>query len=311
MRVAFFGTPDISGTYLEALAECHEVVGVVTQPDRPRGRSGQCCPPPTKELAARRGIPVLQPDKGQCARACECLQENRPDICVVVAFGQKLPCGACSCMVGRSINVHYSLLPQLRGPAPVQHAILQGLEVTGVTIQHIAPGIDEGDIIARRSLEIDPQDTTRSLTERLTALGVPLLLETLAAMEGGTATREPQDHSRATHAPLIRKQDGLINWDEPADLIARRVRAFYPWPTAYTRLDKRAVRILRAEPLSDAGGEEGEPGEVVELDKSAPLAVKCGQGYLCLEEVQVEGKKPMVVADWLRGARVTPGMKFG
>ena len=310
MRVGFFGTPELSAQYLEALAERHEVVGVVTQPDRRRGRGSRCEAPPVKAAAQRLGVPVFQPERGECPEACMRLQERAPEVCVVVAFGQKLPCGACACEVGRSINVHYSLLPQLRGPAPVQHAILQGLEVTGVTIQHLATGIDEGDIITQRAVEIMPADTCAGLTARLTAAGVPLLLEALDALAVGVARRVPQDASQATHAPLISKQDGRIDWSEPAEVIARKVRAFNPWPTAFSTLGGKLLRILRARADGDAPGQGGQVGQVVELCPARGFAVGCGEGRLWVEEVQAEGRKPMSVTDYIRGARPAVGMRF-
>lgn len=310
MRVGFFGTPELAAHYLAALAERHELAGVVTQPDRRRGRGGLSEAPPVKAAAERLGAPVIQPARGQCPEACAELRRHAPDICVVVAFGQRLPCGVCECEVGQSVNVHYSLLPQLRGPAPVQHAILQGLTVTGVTIQHLAPGIDEGDIIAQQAVDILPDDTCGSLTQRLTAVGVPLLLEALDALAAGVARREPQDAAQATRAPLISKQDGRIDWSEPAEVIARKVRAFNPWPTAFARLGGKLVRILRARAEGRAPPRGGQAGQIVELRPHRGFAVGCGEGLLWVEELQVEGRKPMPVTEYLRGARLAVGMRF-
>lgn len=310
MRLGFFGTPELSAQYLEALARRHEIVGVVTQPDRRRGRGSRCEAPPVKAVAARLGVPVLQPERGQCPQACAQLEREAPEVCVVVAFGRRLPCGARECKVGRSVNVHYSLLPRLRGPAPVQHAILQGLDVTGVTIQHLAPGIDEGDIIAQRAVEVLPDDTCGSLTARLTEAGVPLLLETLEALAAGAAGRVPQDPSQATYAPLISKQDGRIDWGEPAEVIARKVRAFNPWPTAFSVLEGRLLRILRARAEDGAPTQAGQVGQVVELLPGTGFAVGCGKGRLWVEEVQAEGRKPLPVAEYLRGARLSVGARF-
>ncbi len=311
MRLGFFGTPAVAAQYLAALWERHTIVGVVTQPDRARGRSGEPPPSPVQQLLGDRAVAVLQPARGECPQACARLQAERPDLCVVVAFGQKLPCGVIECLTDRCINVHYSLLPALRGAAPVQHAILQGLAQTGVTIQHVAPGLDEGDIILQRSLDILPEDTCGSLTARLTPVGVELLLVALDALAAGTAPRTPQDHSQATPAPSIRKADGNINWCEPAELIARKVRAYNPWPGAMTHLGKGPVKVLRARAASEHAGQEGQCGRVVEASVQAGLAIACGRGRLWLEEVQAAGKKPMAATEFLRGARLEVGMPVG
>lgn len=311
MRVGFFGTPALSARYLEALAARHEIVGVVTQPDRARGRSGEPQPSPVKEGALRLGAPVFQPEQGRCSQACASLQEQRPDICVVVAFGRKLPCGDADCAVGQCINVHYSLLPQLRGAAPVQHAILQGLAEAGVTIQHVAPGIDEGDIIAQRALDILADDTCGSLTERLTNVGIESLLAVLEAVAAGTATRTPQDHSQATDAPIVKKQDGKVNWGEPAEMIARKVRAFDPWPGVTMSIRGRPVKILRAQAENDCSLRGGEVGRVVEIALAVGFAVSCETGRLWVQEVQPAGKKAMTAADYLRGARLEVGAQIG
>lgn len=312
MRVAFFGTPALSARYLSALAQHHQVTGVVTQPDRPSGRHKTPVPSPVKEQALEIGAQVLQPQSGQCSGACKTLEQGSPETCVVVAFGQKLPCGLRDCAVGRCINVHYSLLPKLRGAAPVQHALLQGLERTGVTIQHIAPGWDEGDVILQRELDILPEDTCGTLTDRLTDLGIDALLEALALIAEGTAPRVPQDNTQATFAPSVKKSDGLIDWNLPAETLERAVRAYNPWPTAHTMLAGKGLRVLRAHLDTDAiaEGGEGEVGMLVEVSAEA-AAVTCGQGRLWLDEVQLEGRKRMTATEFLRGARLTVGARLG
>ena len=309
MRVGFFGTPAIAARYLEAIAQRHQVAGVVPQPDRPAGRSAQPQPSPVKQVALRVGAPVFQPERGHCPGSCAELELGTPDICVVVAFGQRLPCGVRECSIGRCVNVHYSLLPKLRGAAPVQHAILQGLERTGVTIQHVAPGWDEGDIILRRAVEIYPEDTTGSLTERLTELGLATLLDALDLLAAGTAARTPQDPAEASFAPAIKKEDGMIVWGESAELIARRIRAYTPWPGAMTALEGRALKLLRARPENVYEG-EGEPGEVVEISAEG-FSVACGTGRLRAEEVQAAGRRAMSAAEFLRGARLPVGVRLG
>jgi methionyl-tRNA formyltransferase len=312
VRIGFFGTPDLAARYLQAVGERYPIAGVVTQPDRPRGRSSQLLPSPVKEVALDLGAPVFQPESGQCPQACQYLEGGHPDVCVVVAFGQKLPCGVRECAVGRCINVHYSLLPKLRGAAPVQHALLQGLTETGVTVQYIAPGWDEGDIILQRTLPILPADTCGSLTERLTDLGVATLLEALELLAQGNAPRVAQDHSQATYAPLIKKEDGVIDWRESAEIIARKVRAFNPWPAATTTLDGRPMKILAAHAVDNepcAG--EGIPGTVVEVCTAQGFSVCCGRGTLSVEAVQPSGKRAMDAATFLRGARLQSGTALG
>lgn len=312
MRIGFFGTPDLAARYLKAVGEHYPVVGVVTQPDRPRGRSGEPQPSPVKQVALALGAPVLQPEAGQCPEACERLEGGHPDLCVVVAFGQKLPCGARACTVGRCINVHYSLLPKLRGAAPVQHALLQGLTETGVTVQYVAPGWDEGDIILQRALPVLPEDTCGTLTERLTDLGIPTLLEALELLAQGTAPRVSQDHSQATYAPMIKKEDGIIDWAEPADLIERKVRAFNPWPAATTTLAGRVIKILRARAHQGPGLTDGGiPGQIVEIQPEEGFSVRCGNGTLWVLDVQPSGKRVMDAATFLRGARLRPGVVLG
>jgi len=312
MRIAFFGTPKISSSYVAPLAGAHELVCAVTQPDRPRGRSATPRPSPVKEAVGLLGAPVLQPPPGQCQQACEALQQCAADVCVVVAFGQMLPCGRYDgCNVGTCINVHYSLLPDLRGAAPVQHAILQGLAHTGVTIQHVAPGLDEGDIILQATVQILPGDSSPVLMDRLTQTGVPLLLQALELIGEGRAPRIPQDHSQATYAPSIRKADGHIDWHEDAVTLERKVRAFQPWPGVMTRVNNKVVKVLAARADVDSPEQEGERGRIVEMRRDGAFAVSCGSGRLWVEEVQPAGKKRMRAADYLRGARLEIGAQFG
>jgi methionyl-tRNA formyltransferase len=311
MRLGFYGTPDIAVPYLEALARRHEVVAVVTQPDRPRGRSGAVQPSPVKAAALAVGATVMQPEPGHCRDACSMVESLATDLCVVVAFGQRLPCRTCGCQEGEAINVHYSLLPKLRGAAPVQHAILQGLETTGVTIQYVAPGWDEGDIVLQREVPALPDDTAASLFQRLTEAGVPALLEALELISEGTAQRVPQQHGDATFAPVLRKSDGLIDWCEPAETIARKVRAFNPWPGASTILHNRALKLLSVRVSICDEQREGACGQVVEVAPEAGFAVSCGTGMVWVEEVQPAGKTPMPATDYLRGHRLQVGERLG
>ena len=311
MRIGFFGTPAVAAEYLEALAAEHEVVQVVTQPDRPAGRSGTARPSPVKRVALSLGLPICQPESGECGQACGRLDELGAQLCVVVAFGQRFPCGPLPCSVGRCVNVHYSLLPRLRGAAPVQHAILQGLETTGVTVQYVAPGWDEGDILLQQALDIAAADTCGTLTARLTRIGTQTLLEAIAAIADGTARRTPQDHSQATFAPLIHSQDAELDWTQDAKRLERQVRAYNPWPGAFTHVGGKRLKILTASAQISSGKEEGEAGEVVELPCDGGFAVQCGSGRLWLHQVQAAGKQPMTAEEYLRGARLTVGTKLG
>lgn len=310
MRVGFFGTPELAGQYLRALAEKHQVVAVVTQPDRPCGRSGKPAPCAVKVAAQALGVPVIQPQPGHCREACEQIQAQGAQVCVVVAFGQKLPCGTPDFTGVDYLNVHYSLLPLLRGAAPVEHAILQGLDETGVTIQYVGSEWDAGDILLQEAVPIHPDDTAGSLTQRLTEVGIPLLLRALELVDSGQAVPRPQDHERATYAPALHKSDALINWEEPAETIARKVRAFNPRPVAWSLLRGRPLRILRAHAGPSQPG-EGISGEVVEASPDIGLGVRCGEGTLWLEEVQAEGRKPLPVPDYLRGSRLRVGERLG
>ena len=311
MRVGFYGTPEVAASYLSALAQRHEVVATVTQPDRPKGRSGQPAPSPVKQVALDLGLRVIQPEPGQCSAACREMDAASKDVCVVVAFGQRLPCGVCGCAGGKALNVHYSLLPKLRGAAPVQHAILQGLDTTGVTVQFVAAGWDEGDVLLQRELAVLPEDTCGSLSERLTALGVEVLLEALDHIAEGREAPVAQDHSQATFAPLIAKGDGVINWSEPAELIARRVRAFDPWPGTRTTLQGRGLGVIRASAEPADCQAEGECGVITEVDPQVGFAVCCAEGLLRVLRVQPEGKRAMSAAEFLRGARIAVGDHLG
>ncbi len=312
MRLAFFGTPATAARYLEHLAPKHDIVAVVTQCDRPRGRSGALEPPAVKKVAEELGLPVLQPERGACGEACEKLRDARPDLCVVVAFGQIIPCDFPDDRDPlRFINVHYSLLPKLRGAAPVQHAILQGLSETGVTVQELVQELDAGNIIVQRRTAIHPDDTSASLMSRLTEIGLAALDDALDLIESGNAPSVPQDESQATWAPCIRKADGLIDWREPAEQIEREVRAYYPWPSAYTSYRGRLLRILKARPMESRACDEGIAGAVVEIQAGESFTVACGSGALVVTQVQGAGRASMSAAEWLNGARLEIGAQFG
>ncbi len=310
MKVVFFGTPGCAVPYLQAVRDAGgELVAVVTQPDRPRGRSGQLCPPPVKEEAAGLQVCLLQPESCRDPLLIAEVEEQGPDIALVIAFGQILCPELLSVPRVASLNVHYSLLPRFRGAAPVQHALLAGLKETGVTLQHISPRLDAGDIVAQARLDIAEEDDTQSLTERLTALGCQLVREFLPRAMAGTAPREPQDESQATLAPRLTKQDGLIDWRQNAVQIANRVRAVTPWPGAATAVGGQRLLIRKVRTWPDRAGE---PGQILEWPTAAGRGpvVAAGRGAVELLTVQPEGKRAMAGADYLRGARLSRSDAF-
>ncbi|MEN6304087.1 MAG: methionyl-tRNA formyltransferase [Armatimonadia bacterium] len=308
MRVIFFGTPSCAVPYLQAIERAGgEVVGVITQPDRPRGRSGALCPPPVKEAATARQFCVLQPPDCRDTEFLQQLADLEPDILLVVAFGRILCPNLLAIPRVAALNVHYSLLPAFRGAAPVQHALLAGLDETGVTLQHLAQELDAGDIVAQATLPIAEDDNTASLTDRLTHIGVSLLQEWLPQVFSGTAPRTAQDHALATLAPRLNKADGRIAWERPAVELWNLIRAVTPWPGAVTAWRGRRLLVRRARVAGT--DKEGLPGQVIELpaEASRGLVVATGVGALEVLEVQPAGKQPMPAADWLRGSRLSLG----
>lgn len=300
-RVVFFGTPRFGIPVLEALVEHHEVVGVVTQPDRVSGRGRGRHAPPIKRVAQAYALRVLQPaNLRRDEEAVQALREMHADVFVIAAYGQILPPEVLEIPPHGCIGVHASLLPKYRGAAPVAAAILRGEEETGVTLMLTDEGMDTGPIIAQRSIPIAPDDTRETLSKRLANLGAELLVETLPAWLAGEIEPRPQDDDEATMAPLIDKSDGAIDWQESAVQIARQIRAFTPWPGSFCTCDGRNFKILCAHPLPDWHGEE-EPGTVVEVEEG--IGVVTGEGLLILEEVQLAGRRAMEVEQFCRGRR--------
>ncbi len=300
LRVVFMGTPDFAVPTLRRLLEQYTVVGVVTRPDKPKGRSKTPVPSPVKVVAQEAGVPVFQPRTLRTPEAQAVIREWHPDVIVVAAFGLILPPEVLRIPPHGCVNVHASLLPRWRGAAPVAAAILAGDTETGVTIMLMDEGVDTGPILAQAREPIRPDDTTETLSRRLAVLGADLLAETLPRWVRGEITPQPQDDAQATYAPMLRKADGWIDWREPAVLIERKVRAYQPWPTAMTRWRGKVLKILRARPEPDIRREEP-PGTVVVWDDGA--AVVTGEGLLVLLEVQLEGKRALDIAAFLRGAR--------
>jgi methionyl-tRNA formyltransferase len=296
-RIVFMGSPDFAVPSLRALARQAEVVGVVTQPDRPSGRGRGLKPPPVKSAALDLGLPVIQPEKLRAPAALEQLRQWAPDMIVVAAFGQILRPQVLSLPRRGCVNVHASLLPRWRGAAPIQAAILAGDAQTGVTIMQMDQGIDTGGIIAQRALPIEADDTGGSLFDKLSGLGADLLTATLPRYLSGEAGPQPQDESRATYAPMLKKSDGLLDLARPADELARRVRAFNPWPGAYMDFEGASLKVHRAH-VETGNAPAGE-----RLAYQGQAAVGTGSGLLVLDEVQPAGKSPMSGKAFLAGVR--------
>lgn len=305
MRIAFFGTPETAVPYLRRLAEEQEIVAVVTQPDRPAGRGRRLAPPPVKVEAQRLGLPVLQPPRVRSAAFCECTEIASAQLVVVVAYGQILPEQLCATASRPAINLHYSLLPQLRGAAPVPWALLRGLSETGVTVQYIAEELDSGDIILQQTVPISPDDDSGSLFQKLQVVGVPTLSEAVRLIAEGAAPRRPQDPSQATFAPPLSPADAAVDWSRSAAEIANQVRAFSPYPGAYCHY--RGVRLkLYAAQATACAPTEGKPGEIVRVTPQG-FVVGAGAGCVQVGEVQPAGKRRMAACDFARGARLGPG----
>jgi methionyl-tRNA formyltransferase len=299
-RVVFMGTPEFAVPSLQALAREHQVVGVVTQPDRPAGRGRRLVAPPVKELAQALGLDVIQPPTLRRPEAVERLAAWRPDVVVVAAFGQILRPAVLALPPHGCLNVHASLLPRYRGAAPIPAAILAGDERTGVTIMQMDEGLDTGPMLAQAEWPIGPEDTTGSLTEALARLGAGLLLEVLPGWLLGVVVPRPQDESQATHCRTLQKEDGLLDWSMPAAHLDRQVRACDPWPGAYTAWAGQRLKVLRARPLPGVRV-DAEPGRV--LDLAPGTGVATGEGVLELLEVQLAGKAAMAVHAFAQGRR--------
>lgn len=306
MRIVFMGTPDFALFSLKALTESkHDVVAVVTQPDRPGNRGVTVCSP-VKKFAAERGIPVLQYEKiGR--EGADDLRLLDADIYVTAAFGQILTKEIIDIPPYGIINVHASLLPKYRGSSPIQWALINGETETGVTIMRTAVGLDTGNILLSKRIDILPEDTAGSLFDKLGALGAEALIEYLDMAEAGTCPSEiPQDENRSTYFPMLKKSDGLIDWTAGSKSIFDKFRGVTPWPGAYTFLHGKTVKVHEMKTASGSGA----PGEVLIADKSR-LTVACGDGAVDLIELQSEGKKRMNFADFLNGNKIAVGEVLG
>jgi len=305
MKIVFMGTPDFAVGALEALVKAgHEVTAVVTQPDRQKGRSLEMSYSPVKECALRHNLPVFQPSKIKTQESVEILKQYEADIFVVAAFGQILSKEILEMPKYGCINIHASLLPKYRGAAPIQWAILNGDEVTGVTIMQMDEGLDTGDILTTKEVAISSEETGESLFDKLAVAGAKLLIETLPEIEKGTLTPKKQDESKASHVRMLTKEMGKINWEKEAVVLERLVRGMNSWPSAYCRLRNKNMKVWRADVLLEDTG--AKPGEIVKVTKDA-LYVQTGKGQLILLEVQLESKKRMQTKDFLIGCAVEAG----
>lgn len=304
MRIVFMGTPDFAVPCLQRLLEDgHEVPAVFTQPDKPVGRHAVLTPPPVKQLALSRGIPVYQPTKMRDGTAAALLRELAPDCLVVVAYGRILPQEILDVPPRGCVNIHSSLLPRYRGAAPIQWSVIRGETVTGVTSMFMDAGMDTGDIIDTLTTPIGENETAGELFERLAPLGARLLSTTLAAIADGTVTRRPQNDAEATMAPMLEKAMGRLDLTRPARELHNQVRGMNPWPGAFCTAGGKTLKIHETRVAAGSGA----PGTLLCAD---PVTVACGEGALQLVTVQPEGKPRMAAEAWLRGARLPQGARL-
>ncbi|HSF02522.1 MAG TPA: methionyl-tRNA formyltransferase, partial [Solirubrobacterales bacterium] len=308
MRIVFLGSGSFAIPSFEALLDAgHELAALITQPDREKGRGRALAPPPLKPVAEARLVNVLQPPRVRGPEVQEALRSLRPDAQVVVAYGQILPPAVIDIPRLGTVNVHASLLPRYRGAAPIAWAIARGETETGVTTMLVDEGLDTGPMLLRRAISIGPDETTAELTPRLARLGAELLVETLRELERGALRPEPQDPAQATHAPILKKEDGRIDWTQPAPVLACRVRGLNPWPGAFTKWGGARLAVWRARAAPGTGAA---PGQILGSHADA-LLVACGAGTtLALLELQPEGRKRMSGAAFALGARPGPDARL-
>jgi hypothetical protein len=307
MKIIFMGTPDFAAASLEALiASKHEIMAVVTQPDKPKGRKGELTPSPVKAIAVEKGIKVYQPVRVREQEFVEILRGYNPDVIIVVAFGQIIPESILEIPKYGCVNIHGSLLPKYRGAAPIQWAVLDGEKETGVTTMLMDKGIDTGDILLKRVINLAEDETAGSLFDKLMVLGAETILETLEGLENGSITPEKQGESPTDYAKMLTKAMGLIDFTRTAAELDCFIRGMNPWPSAYTVLDGKTLKIWKAKPVDGNGG----AGSVLSVGKDS-FIVCCGENALEILEVQLEGKKRMSAGDFLKGTHLEPGTEFG
>lgn len=323
MKLIFMGTPDFSVGTLEALIEAgHTISLVVSQPDKPKGRGHELQPTPVKEVALKHNLPIYQPAKLRGEQAEEMIESTEADAIVVVAFGQLIPKSILQMKRYGCINVHASLLPKYRGAAPIQWAVIDGEEKSGVTIMQMDEGLDTGDMLLKKEIPLDEKETGGSLFDKLSQVGAKACVEALEKLEKGQLTPEKQGESPTAYARMLTKDMGRIDFTQSAESIERLVRGLNPWPSAYTKLNGKTLKIWSADVVkSPAGSKESlagleakekdpAPGSVAAVTKTAIL-VACGEGMLAITELQLEGKKRMDTAAFLRGYQVETGIVLG
>jgi methionyl-tRNA formyltransferase len=315
MVIVFFGTPQFAVPALEALlASRHHVPLVVTQPDKRRDRGQKVTDAPVKAAARAHGVPVFQPERLRDPDVAEVLRRHSPDLAVVAAYGKLIPGHLLALPRLGMLNVHASLLPKYRGAAPVHRAIMNGERTTGVTIMQIVEALDAGDMLAKSLRAIGADDTSEQLEQALADDGARLLLEVLDRLEAGTVRAEPQDASASTYAPRLRKEEGLIDWTQPARRIHDQVRGLFPWPHAYSYLDGARLIVWKTDPTPEVhlkvDTTSAPPGTIVDVTRDT-IEVATGDGRIVLTEIQAEGRRPMNTRDFLAGRTVRPGTKFG
>lgn len=305
MKVVYMGTPDFAVPPLKALIEKHEVVAVISQPDKPKGRGKHMVPTPVKEEALKHNIPVYQPEKIKSDEAVELICSLNADIIVVAAYGQILPVSILETPKYGCINIHGSLLPKYRGAAPIQWAVIDGEKTSGVTIMYMEKGLDCGDMILKKEISVGADDTYGTLYDKISALGSSAVLEAVDMLENGTAKPEKQDDSLSTYAKKIEKEMGLIDWNKSTQDIINLIRGFNPMPGAFTFYEGNNFKIWRA--VKADKDYIGKPGEIVDVNPKLGFTVKTGDGSLLVCEMQAKGGKRMSSADYMRGHAVEKG----
>lgn len=307
MKIIFMGTPDFAAASLEALiASRHEIQAVVTQPDKPKGRKGELTPSHVKVIAKREGIKVYQPLKVRDEEFVKTLRAYNPDVMVVVAFGQIIPLSILKMPKYGCVNIHGSLLPKYRGAAPIQWAVLDGEKETGITTILMDEGIDTGDILLKKTIKIDTDETSGSLFDKLKALGAETILETLDELEKGSITPTKQGESPTAYAKMLTKAMGLIDFTRSAKELDCFVRGMDPWPSAYTLLAGKTLKLWKVRAVEKSG----KAGSVIEIGKES-FTIACGEGAIEVLEVQLEGKKRMSAGDFLKGSTLNKGQELG
>jgi methionyl-tRNA formyltransferase len=305
LRICFMGTAAFALPTLQAVAAAEEVIAVITQPDRPQGRGRETAPPPVKKLALDLGLPIMQPERVKDPLFLSQIAELKPALIAVAAFGQILPPALLDLPPLGCVNVHPSLLPKYRGAAPFQWAVIKGETRTGVSVYRMDQGMDTGPLLLTKEVAIGDAETAEELGKRLAVIGGELAVEAIRGLKQGTLKPRPQDEQGASYAPLFKKTDGLIPWQESALQIRNRIRGMVPWPVAYTMWQGKQIKIYRAR-ISEG---TGTPGEIISLDRG--IEVACGTGAIVIEELQIEGGRRIRCDEFCRGHRLTVGERLG